>query len=184
MDSTSPSLLERLRLPGEDAAWRRFVELYTPLLLACGRRLGLRPDDAAELAQDVLALLVQKMPGFVHDGASSFRAWLRTVVRNRWLDRRARHPAAPLDHVPEPSVPDPVEELIERDHLGSVARRALALMRTDFEPATWRACWETAAEGRPVAEVAAELGLSAGAVYVARSRVLARLREELRGLVD
>jgi RNA polymerase sigma-70 factor (ECF subfamily) len=177
-------LLERLRRPDEQAAWRRFVELYTPLLFACGRRLGLNADDAADLVQDVLVLLVRQMPRFVHDGQHSFRGWLKTVVRNCWLNRRSRRDRVPLEAVAEPASPDTADELIERDYLHAVGRRALELMQTDFEPATWRACWETAVEGRPAAEVAAALGLSVGAVYVARSRVLARLRQELQGLMD
>jgi len=184
VEATSLSLLERLGRPTDQSAWRRFVELYTPLLLAYGRRLGLSADDAADLAQEVLVHMVGRLADFAHDGRRSFRAWLKVVARNCWLNRRDRHRACRLDAVPEPAVADDAEAVIERDYLHSVARRALRLMQTDFEPATWRACWETAVEGRPAAEVAAELGLTAGAVYVARSRVLARLRQELAGLVE
>ncbi len=74
MDSTPPSLLERLRLPGEEAAWGRFVELYTPLLFFWARRLGLQEADAADLVQDVFRALVRKLPGFVYEPGKSFRA--------------------------------------------------------------------------------------------------------------
>jgi RNA polymerase sigma-70 factor (ECF subfamily) len=184
VDSTSLSLLERLHQPDEQAGWQKFVDLYTPLLFACGRRLGLSHDEAADLVQDVLVILVQQLPHFVHNGRQSFRGWLKTVVRNCWLNRRPHVRRPPLDAVAEPATPDPVGELIERDYLHSLSTRALQLMQTDFEPTTWQACWQTAVEGRPAAEVAAELGLSVGAVYVARSRVLARLRAELQGLME
>lgn len=184
MDSTSLSLLERLRQPLEQGAWQRFVDLYTPLLLAYARRLGLPAQDAADLVQEVLLILVRQLPRFVHDGQHSFRGWLRTVARNCWLNHCRRRRLVPLDTNDEPASPDSAEEFIEREYLHSLARRALKLMQTDFEPTTWKACWETAVEGRSAAEVAAELGITPGAVYVARSRVLARLRQELQGLME
>jgi RNA polymerase sigma-70 factor (ECF subfamily) len=184
VESTSLSLLQRLHRADDQDAWRRFVDLYTPLLLTCGRRLGLSADDAADLVQDVLVILVRQLPHFIHDGKHSFRAWLKTVVRNCYLNQRPRRPAVPLEAVPEAAVADGAADVIEQDYLHSVSKRALKLMQTDFEPTTWRACWETVVEGRTAAEVAAELGLSVGAVYVARSRVLARLRRELQGLME
>src|SRR3954470_11722938 len=90
MNSTSGSLLERLRQPGQPRDWERFVELYAPFLLSWARRLGAAPQDAEDLVQDVLTLLVQKLPEFVYNPARSFRAWLRTVVLNRWRDRLRR----------------------------------------------------------------------------------------------
>ncbi len=80
--------------------------------------------------------------------------------------------------------PTPDEAIWEAEYRQQVAHRALELMQTDFEPATWKACWEVVAAGRRVAEVAAELGMTPGAVSAAKFRVLARLREELAGLVD
>jgi len=80
--------------------------------------------------------------------------------------------------------PTPDEAIWEAEYRQQVAHRALELMQTDFEPATWKACWEVVVVGRRVAEVAAELGMTPGAVFAAKFRVLARLREELAGLVD
>src|SRR5262245_18558839 len=93
MESTSISLLARLREPDPAAAWNRFVDLYTPLLFSWCRRLGLSEDETADFVQDVFVVLVREMPGFVHDGRNRFRAWLKTVVLNRWRNRR-RPPAA------------------------------------------------------------------------------------------
>jgi len=88
MHITSASLLERLRRPNDHAAWERFVRFYTPLLNYWARHLGLQPNDAADLVQDVLSTLVQKLPEFVYDRHKSFRNWLRTLMLNRWRNNR------------------------------------------------------------------------------------------------
>ena len=77
---TPASLLERLRQPGQDQAWARFVDLYTPLLFYWARRLGCQESEAADLVQEVLLLLVRKLPGFTYDQHKSFRGWLRTIA--------------------------------------------------------------------------------------------------------
>ncbi len=184
MEPTPLSLLERLRRASDPSAWDRFVALYAPMLFAWARRLGLSPDEAEDLVQDAMLVLLREMPRFVHDGKHSFRAWLKTVLRHCWLQRRPRQPTAPLDAGAEPASPDTTEDFVERDYLHAVSRRALQLMRCDFEPATWQACWLTVVEELPAAEVGRRLGLSVSAVYVARSRVLARLRQELQGLLE
>jgi len=83
MYTTSVSLLERLRQPGDQEAWSRFVRRYSPHIYDWARRQGLSAEDAADLVQEVFALLVQKMPDFKYDPHKSFRAWLRTVTRNK-----------------------------------------------------------------------------------------------------
>src|SRR5262245_32982810 len=104
MHTTSISLLERLRQPQEEQAWRRFVDLYTPLLYFWARRTGLQEADAADLVQQVLAILVRKLPEFSYDREKSFRNWLRTVTLNEWRAwqrRLAQQPAAAaLDDLP------------------------------------------------------------------------------------
>src|SRR5687767_14676256 len=89
MDSTPQSLLEKLRLAPEPACWDRFVQLYTPLLYDWARRLHLQDADAADLVQDVLLALVRKLPEFEYQPQKSFRAWLRTMLVNKWRDRPA-----------------------------------------------------------------------------------------------
>ncbi|HEX5272452.1 MAG TPA: sigma-70 family RNA polymerase sigma factor [Gemmataceae bacterium] len=188
MDPTPASLLERLRDGGAVAAWGRFVDLYTPFLYHCTRRLGLRPEDAADLVQDVFAVLVRKLPEFEYDRDRSFRAWLRTVVVNKWretLRRRAALPAGAAGPIPDDIVvPDDNDAFTEAEYRQHLIGRALRLMQGEFQPTTWRACWEHVVSGRSAAEVGAELGISEGAVYVAKHRVLRRLREELQGLLD
>jgi DNA-directed RNA polymerase specialized sigma24 family protein len=96
MPATSASLLDRLRRPGEDAAWARFVDLYTPLLYHWARRTGLAQAQAADLVQDVLVVLVRKLPEFTYDRTRSFRSWLRTVTLNKWReDLRPERPGGP-----------------------------------------------------------------------------------------
>jgi RNA polymerase sigma-70 factor (ECF subfamily) len=187
MDTTSASLLERLRRPGERQAWDRFVELYTPFLFYWARRVGLQGEEADDLVQDVFTTLLGKLPEFVYDPSRSFRAWLRTVALNTWRERCRRQAAEPrangdIDWATLSA--SEAESLWDAEQSQRLIRRALELMQSDFQPATWKACWETVAVGRPIAEVAAELDMSVGAVYAARFRVLARLREELAGLID
>jgi RNA polymerase sigma-70 factor (ECF subfamily) len=184
---TPASLLERLRQPAQEQAWARFVELYTPLLYSWARRTGCAEADAADLVQEVLTLLVRKLPEFTYDWHRSFRGWLHVVARNCWrnLRRRARLPRTA--NAPEPdelAAPEPAEPFWEAEYRQRLVGRALALMRAEFEPTTWKACWECAVEGRRAADVARELGVRVGTVYAAKSRVLSRLRQELDGLLD
>jgi RNA polymerase sigma-70 factor, ECF subfamily len=184
MNTTSVSLLERLRQPSSGEAWERFVRLYTPLLLHWARRAGLQEQDAADLVQDVLVVLVRKMPEFQYKRDRTFRGWIRTVLLNKWRDRPRRVAPVPLDYDIEPMAQPDGDCLEEREYRLYVMGRAMQLIEVDFEPATWRACWETAVAGRPAADVAAELRISVNAVYLAKSRVLNRLRQDLAGLLD
>ncbi|HBI41593.1 MAG TPA: sigma-70 family RNA polymerase sigma factor [Planctomycetales bacterium] len=187
MSDTPASLLERLRDPDAEEAWVRFVELYSPLLLYWARRVGLREPDASDLVQDVFVVLLRKLPEFRYDAQKGFRNWLRTVTLNRWREirRRQQHPATvgadTLNEVPDSAVEEPFWEVEYRQQL---ARRLLEVMRQEFEPATWQACWECVVNGRPAADVGKELGISPGAVRMAKFRVLSRLRRELDGLLE
>jgi RNA polymerase sigma-70 factor, ECF subfamily len=185
--TTPISLLDRLRQPNPAAAWERFVELYTPVLFAWARRLGLQASDAADLVQEVFTLLVEKLPEFEYDKHKSFRSWLRTVTLNKWRDvcrRKAVIPVQAVGGLSDASVPDPADALDEAEYRRQLVSRALELLRTEFQPVTWQACWEYVVQGRPAAEVARELGISPNAVYLAKGRVLRRLRAELEGLLD
>lgn len=186
MESTPASLLLRVRVPGDEEAWQRLLRLVTPLLELWAGRLGLRADDVDELVQEVLATLAEKLPEFSYDRERSFRGWLRTVAMNKWRHWRRRRAALPLTdaQADELVANDPAEAFWEKEFNEYLLARALDVMRSEFEPTTWKACWEHIALGRRAAEVGAELGISAGAVYVATSRVLKRLREELAGLME
>jgi RNA polymerase sigma-70 factor (ECF subfamily) len=187
MNTTSASLLQRLRQPGQPEAWARFVDLYTPLLVYWARRLGLTPEDTRDFVQDVFTALVEKLPDFTYDRGKSFRGWLRTVALNKWRDHKRRKaiPRAPgpvpLAELPGPDEAEAFWELEFKQHL---TRRALEVMQAEFKPTTWKACWEFVVSSRPAAEVAQELGITENAVYIAKSKVLRRLRQELAGLLD
>ena len=185
---TSRGLIERAR-EHDPRAWERMVALYAPLVLYWCRQWGLREDDAADVFQDVFQSVASHLAGFRRDpSGGTFRGWLRTITRNKVNDamrRRRREPIgvggseaqALLTQCPQPAVPD--EEGSSDVAISALLRRGLELIRSEFEERTWQAFWLTAVEGRAPKDVAAELGMSGGAVRVAKSRVLHRLRAEL-----
>jgi RNA polymerase sigma-70 factor (ECF subfamily) len=188
MLTTPPSLLQRLRDSPEREAWERFVDLYTPLFFAWTKRLHLNDHESADLVQDLFAVLVEQLPLFVYDPHKSFRAWLKTILHNRWRNHLRRRSAEKLiDHPDMNEVPADsaaIPELEEAEYRQYVVSRALALMQAQFQPVTWKACWEFVVNDRPASEVARDLGISVNAVYLAKSRVLRCLREELAGLLE
>jgi len=188
MESTSVSLLNRLRQPRADVAWQRFVELYAPLIFYWGRQKGLAPADASDLVQDVLSDLVVELRTFQYDPSRRFRGWLRTVAVNRATNMRRRLDLAPqsvdafsLSLLAEN---DDSDVLADSEYHCRIALRALELLKEEFEPTTWQAAWSQIAQGEKAPAVARSLGLSVNAVYVAKSRVLSRLRQELEGLIE
>jgi RNA polymerase sigma-70 factor (ECF subfamily) len=187
VQTTSVSLLQRLRHAATDRDWRRFVEIYTPLLFHWVRQAHVGPPDDADVVQEVLILLLEKLPGFEYDAEKSFRGWMRTVVVNKARDR-LRGKRLPINHDPAElaKLVDPCEDasIWEREHQAFVAAAAMKIMRAEFQETTWKACWEFVVAGRPAAEIAGELGISENGVYVAKCRVMRRLRKELAGLLD
>jgi RNA polymerase sigma-70 factor (ECF subfamily) len=187
MDSTSASLLRRLRQPNQEAAWQRFVDLYAPLIYHWSRSQGLNPTDASDLVQEVLAILITKLPEFEYDPTQRFRGWLRTVTVNKSRDfqrRQATRPSTGVDETIERiSVVDAVDLFDEAEYRSFLVKRAMELMQSEFQDQTWQACWKHIAEGRRAADVGQELGITANAVHIAKCRVMRRLREELDGLM-
>jgi RNA polymerase sigma-70 factor (ECF subfamily) len=187
MHSTPASLLERLRVSAEQADWERFVQLYTPLLRHWASRLVTDGADADDLVQDVFVQLVQHLSEFRYDPGKRFRGWLWTVTVNKWRERcRRRSVAVPAgdSQLEDVAGPDVAAEVDEAEYRQYLVTRALQIMEAEFQPGTWRAFWETVHQGRQASEVAAELGITENAVYLAKSRVLRRLRQELNGLLD
>ncbi len=187
MDSTSISLLQRLRKSNQEAAWERFVNLYAPLIFHWGKSQGFNGSDAADLVQEVMAILVAKLPEFEYDPKRSFRSWLKTVTVNKARDLFRREAARPtsnessLKHV---AVADNVDLFGESEYRRYLVGRSLKLMQAEFRESTWKACWMHVVEGKSAAVVADELGLTANAVYVAKSRIFKRLREEFADLMN
>ncbi len=185
VETTSITLLERVRTRSDERAWDRFVSLYTPFLLACAQRAGLNENDAADLVQDVLVHLLDQLPKFQYDaGRHNFRGWLKTVTINKCRERwRKRNPESLAD--PDAAlVAVEDEQLWDQEYRDHLVRRALGIMQNEFETKTWRACWEFTVSGRKAADVASELGMTEAAVFMAKSRVLSRLRQELSGLLE
>lgn len=188
MSRTPASLLERLKHADNQDAWRRFVQLYAPMIYRWAVQAGLSDSEAADLVQDVFLVLVEKLPEFQYDAQRSFRAWLKTVTLNKWREQaRRRLPGVKVaadGNLPDAESPDPADLFEETEYRHGLVRRAMQIVQTDFEPATWKAWWKFVVEDRPAKDVAAELGLSVNAVYLAKGRVLGRLREELCGLME
>ncbi len=188
MNTTPVSLLERLRQPNDQEAWRRFVDLYTPLLYYWVKRSGFSQTEADDLVQEVFAHLVSQMPRFQYDDCKYFRGWLGKVARNKWneIRRRRQVDAQAMNHVEiaDEHSPDPAEMFESEECRQALFQRAMEVMQTDFPPNTWQACKRMVMDEAAAADVAVELGMSVGAVHAARFRVLARLRQELAGLVE
>jgi RNA polymerase sigma-70 factor (ECF subfamily) len=194
MNTTSVTLLGRLQTQGDAAAWQRLVEVYRPLLRGWLRRFHTAEQDADDLVQEVLAEVVKELPKFAHPGhPGAFRGWLRAILINRlrasWRAGRGRPAAAGgsdffrlADQLEDPS--SDLSRQWDEQHDRSVLARLLELLEAEFEAKTVRAFRRVGLEGAKPREVAEELGMSVGAVYVAKSAVLRRLREEVRGLID
>jgi RNA polymerase sigma-70 factor (ECF subfamily) len=187
--ATSPSLLERVKADDPDA-WDRLVGLYAPLVYRWCRRWGLPEQEIADVFQDVFHAVAAHIGAFRRERAGdTFRGWLRTITQNKVRDhfrRRGREPSGAggteaqlmFSRLPDAPSPDDASSSERRSDRGLFGR-AIRLIRAEFEEHTWRAFWLTAVEDRAPGDVAAELGMTPGAVRVAKSRVLRRLREEL-----
>jgi RNA polymerase sigma factor (sigma-70 family) len=191
---TRASLILRLPRTEDAEAWREFVAIYEPFIHRFARRNGFQEADARELVQNVLLSVVKAVGRWQADPKRArFRTWLFTIARNQFLDLLAKQRRRQPSHSGLSSVGELLLDLPARDHLAeslalehrrTLFRFAAARVRQSFKPTTWRAFWMTSVEERPVEEAAGSLGLSPGAVYIARARVLARLRDEVRQLED
>ena len=185
---TRPSLLLRLRGERDERAWAEFLVLYEPLVLRLMRRRGLQESDARDTTQQVLLRISGAIERYQPDGAeASFRRWLFRVARNvvvTFLMRHSRQPEL-LDDRQIAEVLDPTlaasseSDLFDREYQQQVLAWATEQVRSEFRETTWRAFVETSVHGRAISEVARELNLSPGSVYVARSRIIARLRTKV-----
>ncbi|MFO0878362.1 MAG: sigma-70 family RNA polymerase sigma factor [Gemmataceae bacterium] len=187
--ATSLSLLARLG--GRDSvAWERLVTLYRPLVLSWCLRSGLGTTDADDVAQEVFVAVATGLASFKRQREGSFRAWVRGITRHKLLDHARRvqreGQAAGGTEANERlhGLPDPQNADQDALETSLLYRRALDLIRGEFEEKTWEAFWRSAVEEQDTAAVAAALGMSSTAVRIAKSRVLARLREEAGELLD
>ncbi len=185
--STSLSLLDRVR-QREEAAWQRLVELYGPLVYRWCRTWGLAATDAADIGQQVCLSIFQSVNQFEHRGIKgAFRAWLKTITRRKVVDHwrcRATDPDSLSSDIAEIAKKDLDDAGSASDEAVLLYHRAAELIKVDFNETTWRAFWMSVVEERPIADIAQELRISPNAVYIAKSRVLTRLRTEFADLLD
>ena len=187
---TRHSLIVRLRDEQNEAAWEDFVIAYEPFLQRLTQRMGVPERDIPDVVQQVLLAVARSLDGWKDDGASgSFRRWLATVSRNiviKFMTRERRHVSASggTDFVRQmhevPSDPDE-QQLRRYEH--EMIVWAAEQVRDQFMATSWTAFWATTIEGRPVGEVAEELGISAGSIYMSRSRILARIRSRVQEIM-
>lgn len=190
---TRPSLLIRIRDPMDAEAWSQFVEVYGPIVYHFSRKRGLQDSDAADLTQTVFHIIAQQIQRLDYDPRrGSFRGWLFRVVRNQFHKHQSRR-----KHLAQGSGDSAAQELLseypdrtreeeetlwEQEYELRLFRWAAERVRSCFEVSSWNAFWLTAVDGRSPKDVAGELGLTVGAVYTAKSRVLDRIKREIQQL--
>ena len=187
-------MLLRLRNLDDQEAWNQFVDRYAPLVFRWCRENRLQDSDASDVTQEVLGKLVASMRGFEYQPSKgSFRGWLRTVTRNavrdlarRW-EQRIRGSGDSqvsefLHQIASPSQLDALAESIESQYQAELLSEAEALVKLRVNPNTWRAYQMAAMEQVPAKDVAEILSMSISDVYVAKSRVLKHLRDEVARL--
>lgn len=185
---TRASLLVQLRDGGNHGAWQEFMKLYGPIVYGFARKRGLQDADAADLMQEVMRSVSAAIGRLDYDRSQgTFRGWLFTITRNRvfnFLSARRLRPQASGDTSTNQLLDShPVEndgaDVWEVEYQRRLAAIAMERVKKEFQESTWQAFWKTAVEGSSAAEVSKQIGMSTGAIYVAKSRVLARLKEEV-----
>ena len=184
---TSQNLIARVKDSADAASWAEFLGIYQPVLIRMARRRGLQDADAHDVTQQVFLSISRSIENWTAgNDQPPFRAWLTTVAKNaitKALTRRPRDTAAGSTSMIEllHSHPEPQATTAELqvEARREIVRWAAEQIRSEFSAETWNVFWQTAIEGQPVAEVAKESGRSPGAIYVARFRVTARLKEKI-----
>ena len=189
---TRESLIGLIRdTPSEDA-WVEFANLYRPLIVRVARAKGLQHADAEDLAQDVLARVGKAIGSFDPKANGSFRGWLFTMTRNLCVNQLTRGPFSGnrgpvgtgdsdvMRLLNDQPADEPTVTLFETEHRRLRFQQAAKALKPGFADSSWQSFWLTAVVGHSIDFVAAELGMSNGAVRVARCRVLARFKQVLQ----
>jgi RNA polymerase sigma-70 factor (ECF subfamily) len=181
----------QLRDGANHGAWQEFMKLYSPMVYGFARKRGLQDADAADLMQDVMRSVSTAIGRLDYDRQQgTFRGWLFTITRNKvfnFLSAKKGKAQASGDSstnriLEEHAGHDEAEDEWELEYQKRLASIAMDRVKHEFQPNTWQAFWLTAVEGVAAAEAARQVGISPGAVYVAKSRILARLREEVEAM--
>ena len=194
MTETSASLLDRVRRQSDSQAWPRLLAVYTPLIRGWLKRdVRLKEHDADDAVQEVLSVVARRVVEFDRQRTGSFRAWLKSITVNcvrQMVRRNQRRGGGTGDSVVLEillQLEDPTGRLSlqwDREHDEFVMKQLLQDVREHFTESTWTAFERVALDEASADTVAAELGITANAVFIARSRVMARLRQEAEGLID
>ena len=188
LPDTRASLILRLPDAADVEAWDEFLAIYQPLIyrLAVGR--GFQHADAMDLVQEVLLAVSRSVDRWSPDPARGrFRDWLFRIARNlmiNFLTRRKHKPLGSGDSAMaallelRSAVDGEESVLFDDEYRQEVFRWAAEQVREKVQPRTWRAFWMTSVDGLAIPAVAERLGMTVGSVYIARSRIIARLREK------
>ncbi len=186
------NLVVRLQDERDEAAWHEFIAEYEPFLLTYLQRRGLQDADAQDVAQQVLTSICQSVVNWKPDGRpGAFRRWMATIARHaaiKFLQRKSRQPDSGggtqfLARMNDVAAVEN-DSHARQEYQQAVFAWAVSRVRDEFRESTWKAFWETTVLHRPIEVVANELGLSTGAVYMARSRVMVRLKEQVARLLQ
>jgi RNA polymerase sigma-70 factor, ECF subfamily len=181
---TPASLLYRLKQPDENMAWGRFVELYSPLLFHWAKQLGYRNSDGADLVQDVFVILWRKMPEFEYDPTKSFHAWLKTLFINRFRSLQRNRDRSHLRLAEQDSIEALSETTIDPEDSRFLIRQAFRLIERDFSLLHQQVFRAYVLQEMSAVDVARLYEIGLGTVYGIKSKVLSRLRQEMRYLIE
>ena len=188
---TRASLVLKLRDGTDHGAWQEFMKMYGPVVYGFARKRGLQDADAADLMQDVMRSVSTAIGRLDYDRSQgTFRGWLFTITRNRvfnFLSARRLRPQGSGDtsmhrQLDAQSATSDGADVWELEYQRRLASLAMDRVKKEFQESTWQAFWLTAVEGNSAADVSKQIGMSTGAIYVAKSRVLARLKEEVESM--
>lgn len=184
---TRASLILRLPNAADVAAWEEFVAIYRPLVHGLAIRRGLQPTDADDLVQEVFAAVARQVGDWLNrSNRGPFRAWLLRIARNVAVDLLTRGPHGGTGAGGEESQrllagiaesAGVFSSEFDIEYRREVFRWAAQRVRESVAETTWQAFWRTHVDGEPIESVARQLGIGIGNVYIARSRVMARLKE-------
>lgn len=187
---THPSLIVNIKGPRNERAWGEFVLAYEPFLRRLAERQGVPPRHVPDVVQQVLLAIARSVAGWQDDGGeASFGRWLSRVARNvviKFMTRERRQVGGRggtdflelLEQAPEPAA----EEQI-RAYEHELVVWAAEQVRGEFRETSWRAFWGTLVEGRSVADMAQELGVSSGSIYMSRGRIMTRIQAKIKSVM-
>lgn len=194
MQSTSISLLDLLKDGEDEQAWQTMVTIYQPLIKKWLGRLGTPANELGDLSQNVMTVVVRKLPEFEHGGRTgAFRSWLRNITRNCLLEFWRKNKQTPvatgksefqeqLNQLADQT--SELSQMWDREYDEHVLASLMTVIRPEFRSQSWEAFELFVLEGIPATDVAERLGVSANSVFIAKSRIMMRLREVGKYMIE